>query len=275
MLDRFFDWLEDHRKTNIFLLFIYYLGVVLPHEWVGKMTVKIFGGLSRQNYNLLIAFLVFMGLAGLSILFFRKWKAHPKKTALSIYIVSTFILIMLCFKVFFVVNIEAIHFAQYAGFVLLSYPLFKNSVTTFMISGLAGAIDEWYQYSVLAPQNTNYYDFNDVIINLIGAAIGLIIIKLHQRKDIGYEWRSFYKNLEFRILFVFLIILIGGYLTGYVSIYDDPSNPALFSFVKIPEQSFWTIPPGPPAKFHVLRPLEGIVLIIAVCGFYFGLNRIY
>ena len=60
---RLINWLRANKTWNIVILLIYYLLVVLPHEWVGLMTVKIFGGYTRDTYNSIILVTALIGLS--------------------------------------------------------------------------------------------------------------------------------------------------------------------------------------------------------------------
>lgn len=41
---------------------------------------------------------------------------------------------------------------------------------------LLGAVDEWMQYLWITPGYGNYLDFNDVLVNLLGAAAGVMLV---------------------------------------------------------------------------------------------------
>ena len=266
------DWLEENKSYAVLILLAYYLLVVLPHEWVGKLTVLVFGQLSRSHYNLLIASITLVIIIVGSVFLFRKLKHGAYSKLWTFYLIANAILVALCFYFLFVVNIEVVHFPQYAVFAILCFPLFKNTVTTLTISTFAGALDELYQYVILTPHTSNYFDFNDVVIDLIGAAIGLLILRIMGFTPNNNKPLNWYKSFSMVFVFCFAFILFILYQFGVVETNLSENSNAIFSFVKIPELSFWSYPPGPPAKFHVLRPLEGCILIVALWLFYLPLN---
>ena len=267
------QWLGSNKIFNLLILFSYFLLVALPHEWVGRLTVKIFKGLPRTQYNLLIASISLLFIVLIAIGLYKSWRDHFEKRRLAVYFGMTIIYMIMCFKILFVINIEAVHFPQYALFAILAFPLFKNSISTLVFSTFAGAADELYQYVILAPQRTNYFDFNDVVTDLIGVAMGLIILKIIGIPEIKYDWASWYKKKEFLFISSFSLVFFICCLAGLFSIYDNPGDPSFFTLVRKPEEFFWTIPPGPYVKFHVLRPLEGIILTVLLWIYYIGLNR--
>lgn len=273
-MNKLLDKLESNATLNWVVLLIYYSLVVLPHEVFGLWINKIFKPLARSTYNSIIAITVGIAMATLLYYFYKRINEDSALKRLLPHFLVTAILMILSFKILLVINIEAIHFPQYAIFAILAYPLFRNSVSTLFFSGFAGILDELYQYLILAPENTNYFDFNDVFIDTIGAGLGLIFIKFLGRIDKDFEWNRAFRKWEMWLIPALLFVFCVGLLSGHFSIYTEPGTKDLFSLVKIPEDNFWTIPKGPPAKFHVMRPLEGAVAIILLLVFYSRLNKI-
>jgi glycopeptide antibiotics resistance protein len=81
------------------------------------------------------------------------------------------------YEVLIVFSVETIHFVQHA---LLAVPVFALTMSFGETVGwvtLMGAVDEAYQYFVLyAGNKTVYFDFNDIILNLVGTGIGVLMI---------------------------------------------------------------------------------------------------
>lgn len=167
-----------------------------------------------------------------------------------------------------VINVEMIHFVQYAIMAILLFPLFFDFGESLFFATILGAIDEAYQYWVLAPNRTEYYDFNDVVINLLGAALGLIIlfaVGWKSKKKLVTKW---YKTLVSKVVFGLFALLFLLYIFGLLSIYpyiEDPQAPLLL--IKKIQPEFWTIV-HPDVKFHVLRPWSGVAISILLYQFY-------
>ncbi len=270
-LSRFLIFLKNRPIIHLFILLTYYLLVVLPHEWVGLLTVDIFGGLPRDTYNLII---LIAGIIGLCLYFIpvirQSWK-QESRSLIFFYLVATIILAGLCINYLFVINIEMVHFIQYAVFAILCFPLLQNYNLTLIWATLAGALDEAYQYFYLAPERTDYYDFNDVITNLIGAAFGLILLRAYQIPSIKLSILQFLKSKTFFLLLACTIIILFLLTTPYLSLYQGKKE-ALFYIVKVRPEGFWSVV-HPNVTFHIMLPLEGILTTIALWLFYSRLGN--
>lgn len=72
---------------------------------------------------------------------------------------------------------EAIHFIQYAFLAIPVFALTLRPSQTVFWAALMGALNEAYQYFVLYPDNREvYFDFDDIVLNLIRAGIGVVMI---------------------------------------------------------------------------------------------------
>lgn len=272
-MNKFFHFLAQNKKRNIALLIFYYLLVVLPHEQVGLLTVKIFGALPRDQYNLVIMLLCILAICILGFLLFRKIMEHPQKIKILLYIISTLVFASLCFNYLFVVNIEAIHFVQYAGFAILVFPLIKNYTYTLIYTTLAGAFDEAFQYFYLSNERTDYYDLNDVIINLVGAGFGLIIIKTCYNNSLtALNFKNFVQSKLALILSILILLILVLTISNVIPY--APSKVSLSGFYwykKIPDSFFTEIPPN--VLYHILMPLETFCLFIFFIIFYSRLDK--
>jgi hypothetical protein len=76
----------------------------------------------------------------------------------------------------FVANIELIHFPQFALLSALLLAAGLGGVAAFLTATVAGILDETYQYFVVyAAFPGIYYDINDIVLNTIGAAWGVVL----------------------------------------------------------------------------------------------------
>jgi hypothetical protein len=72
-------------------------------------------------------------------------------------------------------NIERIHFPQYAMLALLLGLSLRNEMLIFFVTTFAGFVDEFLQFA-MDPMKTNYLDFNDIVLNILGAAAGVVLL---------------------------------------------------------------------------------------------------
>ena len=123
--------------------------MVLPHGTFGAWIAKTLDQpLGRDTYNLVI---MGMGITGFIVYLYLIWKGTKSKTyskAIWMYLALTLALIVLCINLLMVVNVEMIHFVQYAIFAFLIFPLTQNYQLTLFYATIFGAIDEAYQYLV-------------------------------------------------------------------------------------------------------------------------------
>jgi len=170
-----------------------------------------------------------------------------------------------------VVNIEVVHFFQYAMFALLCFPLTLNYNQTMIISTLAGALDEAYQFFYLAPQRTDYFDFNDVVINLVGVAFGLLVIKIFKPATKVISLKQFLFSPASILTILISVIIFISFNTNFLGIYHTNTD-AQFVLVKKTFDSFWTTV-HPNITYHVMLPLEGLLVIISLWFFYWPLGN--
>ncbi len=269
MILALYNWLKNNKALNVFLVIVYYLLVVLPHEevgiWIAKTLDQPYG---RDTYNLIILALGVIGLLGYLLPIWNGLKQlETGKGRVLFVLLATILFIIVSFNILLVVNVEIIHFVQYAILALLLFPLFNNYRDTLFYAMLFATVDEGYQYFVLAPLRTDYFDFNDVIIDLIGAALGLILFWVSGIKDVtsNKKWFQTATFLGFSILTVGVVI---AYLTGNLAIYPSESETqAPILLIRKVQESFWTII-HPNVKFHVVRPLEGLLILGGLFYFY-------
>lgn len=263
------DWFSENRLCNIGVVILYFLLVVLPHEEIGQFLASTLDEpLGRTKYNQLVLSLGILGGIGYLVLIGLGVRNYPKrlKTVL-IYLTATFLSIFVAIKFLMVVNIEMIHLVQYGILTLLLFPLFSSFKTTLFFAIILGCLDEAYQYWILTPLSTDYYDFNDLIINQLGASLGLVLLYANglQVKPKILEWYQSAVNIT---LFLLSLILLLFYFNGVLSIYpiNEQIQPPLL-LIRNVQPDFWTVA-EPDIKFHVLRPIWGTLIGILLFLFY-------
>jgi len=141
-----------------------------------------------------------------------------------------------------VVNgIEAIHYPQYA---LLAWLLARSGVgleRSWMTATALGAIDEIWQWQTLPRAVPGYLDWNDVVLNAVGAALGVLVVVRVRRAPLAEP--------------VLPATRIGGALAlaGLIALVCGP----------LIERPFYRLTPGG-RWFHLLSPFEAVVCVAAV-----------
>ena len=206
-------------------------------------------------------------LAVFGLFFYLKSRKVDHKRRLWFYLLANIILAAIVINTLFVINIEMVHFPQYALFAILVFPLIGNYTATLIWSTLAGAVDEAYQYFYLAPTDTTYFDFNDVVTNLVGAVFGLLFLSgMNVKEYTTFQIKK--SSIWFGIGSIVLTVLV-LHLLGYLSIYPNDDRP--FHILREWPSGFWSKARFD-VTFHIIRPLEGVVLTILLWVFFSRLS---
>ncbi len=267
MLRPFTFFLSRSPWLNSLILVGYFLLVVLPHELLGVAISKAFKSYSRDFYNNTVIFLFLVGSILLVFIIAKQIRKSVEKTKLFTYLFFHTLLIGLSFYYLIIVNIECIHFIQYAMFAILAYPLLRNFLDVVLLSLMASIIDEAYQYFYLSPQRTNYFDFNDIVLDLIGAGTGIIILYI-------YTYRSKKKKSirPMTVLFaVFSTLIALAFFFKLLWVNPTVDSVELWTLIRIPEESFWTFL-NFDIVYHVLKPWEGLILVAFLSIFYLSIE---
>jgi len=266
---RIISWLSQNKWINALILLGYFIAVVLPHKKFGTfLNTKVFRGITRAEYNHIVLSCALVVLLIFCAILFKKIYEHASRNIILSYLLVNVIFASLVMRYLFVINIEVIHYPQYALFAILCFPLFNNYHHTLMWTTIAGAIDEAYQYFYLAPKDTFYYDMNDVITNLIGAVFGLLFlwsINIPERNSVPFLKSSGFYGFA---AIVTLIIVLN--LIGILSIY--PSDDTPYQLLRKWPEGFWTNA-NHGVIYHITRPLEGAIITMALWALYSKLGK--
>ncbi len=257
------NWLISNKLRTFLISLVYFSLVIFPHEWVGLRINKAFSGIPRSSYDqiILIVFLIFFAIIFLSV--FQKIRTHPLRGKLLLCLGFTMMCIFFVNSYLFVINIESVHYVQYAVGVILVFALCEHYFVSLFLACLIGIFDESYQYFYLAPERTDYFDFNDVITNLLGAGLGLILLRIFQ---IRQKVKPRIIRNGFLIPLLSLVALVSIALgTKILSVYPSDDS---FMLVKKIQEGWWTTVP-PDVTFHVVQPLEGLLIISLLFLIYF------
>jgi len=267
---RLIDWLEKRRTFNIGVILIYFSFVIAMHDVMVNVSVWIMKALTRHNYDIAVAFLFTIIMVVILWYLIRRLKQSPDQKGLKlIFLLLTIGLIVLHMQMLFVINIEIIHSFQYGILALLIFPLTRSFGSSVFITALFGAIDELYQYLILYPVKTDYFDFNDVIINLLGAAfvmVFLFVIGIKSKKR-NNRW-IYYPEVISGIILILIIVVM--YWSGLVHSYaGGERHPWLVLNKSSGYEGFWKSLPNSDITFHIVQPLEGFILVGFLICIYF------
>ncbi len=248
--------------TVLIIAVIYFFIVVSTHEIVGEIVVAVFRNSSRAFYQTTVLMLGILFI--LFYIFYLVRKAYIVQHRNLIYwqLFTTLLLAMASFHLLIIHNIEIIHFLQYAIMALLLFPITKTLIGSIYWASLLGMIDEGYQYFILAPEKNMYFDFNDIILNTIGAAFGALFIFVHLKKirnPIAAKW---YKS-DILMSLAFISLIVGLlFSVSIVQIYPNNEINNSIVLVKKMEPGFWSYIKHLNVKYHIVRPVEGTLITL-------------
>ena len=257
-MQRIFQWLSDRPGFNIMLVLLYFILVVAPHKVFGTfLNAVVFKGITRDQYNLYVIIGATIILLFYLIIFGKNVTRHPQRSKLLVLMGLNILFAVLVVNLLFLINIESVHFPQYAVFAILIFPLIGNYTSTLIWATIGGAIDEAYQYFYLAPLDTSYYDLNDVVTNLIGAVFGLLFLRsLSIAEKTNFSLK---KTTAWYGIGIIALAIVLTHISGLLSIY--PNEDRRYHILREWPTGFWSMR-KPEVYFHIVRPIEGLVIVL-------------
>jgi VanZ family protein len=272
-MDRLIAWLSERKLFTLILACTYLIVVILFHKEVSGISDWLSAKLSFKVYNNRIFLISLMGLVVFLAFVLIRIVKGEQRFLKTIYWMFTAFLVVISYQTLIVFNVEVIHFPQYAILTLPVFALLRHFGGTVFWITLSGAFDEAFQYFVLHPETS--FDFNDIVLNLIGAGIGVVFIyTLLAPKPESFSfhensYRRWNKYLIFAITSWILFSGISLYAAGILRFYPEADAPNALIVLRgqPPPTQFWTILAlGKP--YHELHPIEGIFFSAVLIAFY-------
>lgn len=268
-MERLIRWLERHRAVALLSSAAFYLAVVVFHDEVTRVAIRVRNDMGVEGYNLLFT-IISATLLGLFLAYaLDRLRKGAYKATRSAFLLATVLLVFLFFRFALVYNIEAVHFGQYMVMAILLFPVIRGYGETVFWVTVLGVIDELYQYTILTPF-FKYFDFNDIILNLLGAGLGVVLIFISTDCSPGRPIRWKMPSLLFSVALALLLMILS--LAGEFRVDPGTVTGGKDPFITLNRTS---IPGGFWAKayegryYHVVRPGAGVVLIYGLFIFYF------
>lgn len=269
-------YLTQHKTIAILLLIAYFLGLVYFHDAATVVADWLKYKLTLRYYNLS---LLLSGLA-LSLVtgyfLWRKILKHPERRMFFRWFLITNLAMILALFTMMVVNMEAIHYPQYAFLAILVFPVVRRYEDAFIMTTILGMVDEIYQYLILNPA-FKYFDFNDISLNMLGAGAGLLIIAAYYLPVSNFPNKWYYSSsFYFLCLLISLgIIFSWNFAVSFFPVTESHEGYHWFSLYRENlTNQFWTHIYSN-RYYHILRPWEGIVLMSVLTIFYAQIDYFY
>jgi len=250
---------------------------ILSHDAVQRLAAQLGEWLTLERMSLYVTFGGVAVAAVVVVWCGLRLRTHPCGGLLTGYVVATLLLSAIAYNTLFMINTEAIHYPQYALIGIVMLPITGSFVDSIAWVTLFGALDEAWQYWVLSREVPFVYlDFNDMILNLLGGALGVLLMAALLRDAIEPRDGERPGPLPLGSTGVWMAsaivaLAVIGLLAGVVSVYPDADAAVILARAGprpvVWATSYW----GKTA--HVLSPLNGLLLIVALVGLYVPLDR--
>ena len=171
-------------------------------------------------------------------------------------------------------SIEMIHALMYFGLSFLLFPIFGRYSAAIIFALVIMVIDEWFQYKILYPSYVEYYELNDILLDVLGSGLLITLLFIFGVKNQNSN-TAIFKRSEFVLLGIILLSVFLGLATCLFSLYPENScEHTIFVFNKLPvPHLFWQVHPFNKAVYHVLPPLEGILVIVLAIILFCSIAR--
>jgi len=226
-------WLRDHKIVAVFIAGVYSAITTLSHDLVQApaLAVQEIVGMAVWHYTILG--IIIVGLFGIITSIVRTEGIQDRLTDNRIPIFVLVGLTLLASSLLMVNSVEHIHMLQYTVMVFLLIPVFGNSFAAMMVAMLLGAVDESYQFFGLHDWQ-GYLDFNDIVLNSIGAAWGVALFEVfYSRTGDDIEFLGAQKRLLPTIAWCsFFVLIIALVMTGVIGLFQDEGLVILSRYTK-------------------------------------------
>jgi hypothetical protein len=178
---------------------------------------------------------------------------RPVPSRLTLGLAATVLLMLtaIAHRIIVVNAVESIHYPQYALIVWLLARAGTRLEAAWLTGTALGAIDEGHQAVFLPRGAPDYFDWNDVVLNGIGAAFGILFVVAFMR---AADSRPIGRSAGLRWAIVITAIVIAGIL-----------SPPIWS-------PFFELTPGG-REFHRLAASEAVVLLAGIHGIVMWVAR--
>jgi len=140
---------------------------------------------------------------------------------------------------------------------------------------ILGGLDESYQYAVLSWRRPAPFDFNDVFMDLLGGAAGVLLAMVFLRCVRRDKPVQLWKRPGILALVGTVATGILLWATGFMLLFEDKADTRhWFSLSRFHAPAFWfQVVENGPNKYHTLSPVEGPILILAAIALYSLIDR--
>ncbi len=266
-------WLGKNKTITVLLAIVVYFCIVTFHDEVTQVAINLRNAIGMEKYNAWLA-IGFALIFVLFLAFLARSIYRSSRRILSILLTAGIsILIIISFRLLMTYNIEAIHFVEYMLVAIILYPALRSFGETVFWTTMLGILDEIFQYLFLTPQ-FEYFDFNDCVLNMLGAGAGMVLIfisapGLFGRVDLR-PWKSPAMFTGILLLIFFIIFIVTGKITVDPTGTAEAGNWFSLNRKTMPDEFWREAYKG--RRLHIMGPAEGIIVFYLTFAAFFLLD---
>jgi hypothetical protein len=272
--------IHSHPWLGWTLFVVYAAAVTFPHEKVQWFVNEIAIRITHPNlYRLSAAIGLALGALFTALLLQGARRQPQKRLAIGLWFL-TIALIVGAWRSLTANNVELVHYPQYfpEGIALAALTLSPVEALCWIV--FFGGLDESYQYYVLSNGRPTLLDFNDIYMDLLGGAAGIVFAMVFLRCVRNPKVRqtmSAWKRPGVILLASLITLGLALCAAGLMLVVEDKTNTHYwFALGRFRAPSFWShIVANGPNHYHTLTPAEGVLLILATITLYAALTRKY
>jgi hypothetical protein len=268
--------IRSHSRISWAALLFYAAAVTFPHEKVQAACSMLAERITHAGVYRISAGIALVEVAALTWFLLRSMEHLPQRRRVITRWILTLILIAATWRVLTANNLELVHYPQYFPEGVALAALTLSPVETLAWITVLGGLDEAYQYFVLSRGLPTVFDFNDIYMDLLGGAAGVVFAMAFLRCK---RTRGIVIHRRAGVIALLSAMAVGLLLwaTGKMVLVEDKANPHYwFALGRFRAPTFWVqIVTNGPYKYHTLTPLEGAALILGTIALYAILVRKY
>jgi hypothetical protein len=275
-VERFLAAIHRHPRWGCAGLIVYAALVTFPHEQVQVLIGKIsfYTGL-KLIYQTSAAVTVALGLA-FTLIVIKRMAGRPERRVVLTYWLLTLALIGGTWRLLTANNTELVHYPQYVPEGMALVALTLSPVESIAWVTILGGLDEGNQYAFLTSGRAVPFDFNDIYMDLLGGAIGVLLgVALLAGDGRGKTGAGILKRPGVAAVLSIVGAGVALWAAGLMRLHDDKLNPHYWFSLSHSDPSMpWLFQRAwSTHKFHELLPVEGPVLILSTLAVYAALDR--
>jgi hypothetical protein len=279
IVSRLLRAIHSHRFWGWLALLAYAAAVTFPHENVQWLMNEIAIRISHHRLYLLSAEIGVIEVLLLTLIVVWRLKSRETRFALVSFWILTLALIAFTRWAFTANDLELVHYPQYVPEGVALVALTASAPESLAWIVILGGLDEAFQYAVLSRFRPAPYDFNDVFMDLLGGALGVLLgmlfLRCTRRDPSEPPDPPLWKRPGIAAILGILATGILLWASGLMLLFEDKTDTRYwFSLSRFRAPTFWfQVPTNGPDRYHTLSPIEGPILILATIALYAFLVR--